>query len=50
MANERKGIATEIIEDLERIGTAAGIAATECAAMIANMGANMGAERKDEEI
>lgn len=46
MANERKGIATEMIEDLERIGTVAGIAATECAAMIANMRA----ARKDEEI
>lgn len=46
MANERKDIATEMIEDLERIGNAAGIAATECAAMIANMRA----ARKDEEI
>lgn len=45
MANERKGIATEMIEDLERVATAAGIAATECAAMIANMRA----ARKDEE-
>lgn len=46
MANERKGIATEMIEDLERVATAAGIAATECAALIASMSA----ARKDEEI
>lgn len=46
MANEQKGIATEVIEGMERVGTAAGIAAAECAALIANMRA----ARKDEEI
>ena len=50
MANERKGIATEIIEDLERVGNAIKVTTVECAEECEKLIANMRAARKDEEI
>lgn len=49
MANGQKGIATELIEELVRIGNAAKVTTAECAAECVALIASMRAARKDEE-
>ena len=49
MANEQKGIATELAEELARIGNAAKVTTVKCAEECEKLIANMRAARKDEE-